>query len=172
VDAAAISVLGTLAGAGLGLAGASAISRAERREDRRVELKRAYARFLAATYSAVAELRELPPDSEGSKLASIIEQFRGEDATYVQTRKTLAAMGNTHITRMDRLNAAIAEIQVLGMPPKVVVVVNETGEYVQRLSDERSDEVKAEWPEIFERLQEGTLALDGPSGLWWHLKRR
>lgn len=166
MGSAEISILGTLAGASLGLAGGAAISRGERRESRRIEMRQVYARFLAATYSAVAELRELPPGSEGTTISRILDQIRGEEASYVQTRKTLAEMGNTHIARMDRMNAAIAEIQVLDLPPELIAIVNDTGEYVQRLSDERTEPVKAEWPAYFDRLQTGAAILNRQQG-WW-----
>ena len=165
MDPALVGVLGTLAGTGVGLAGATALSRDERRDDRQVERRQIFARFLAATYSVVAELRELPPGSEGSVLAKIIDQIQGEDAAYVRTRKELAKMGNTHFTRLDRMNASIAEIQVSDLPAEVVNIVNETGEYVQRLSDERTDEVKAEWPAIAKRLQEATNLLRSERGV-------
>lgn len=161
MDAALIGVLGTLAGTVLGLAGAARLSQAQRLEQRLVEQRRVYARFLAATYSAVAELRELPPGSDGSTLAKLMDQFLGEDASYVRTRKELAAMGNTHVDRMDRLNSAIAEVQVTDLPCPVLTIVNETAEYVARLSSERTDVIKEEWPSVFNRLQEGSDHLNG-----------
>jgi gas vesicle protein len=166
MDAAVIGVLGTLAGAVVGLIGAAKLSTAERREARRVEKQQAFARYLGALYSAVGELRELPPDGPGTIVYDLAERIRGKAATFEQTRKRLAAMGNQHVERIDRLNAAIAQIQVLAMPSEIVDIVNDANEYVRRLGDERSDEIKAEWPALFERLHRAGETLDVDEKSW------
>jgi len=80
-------------------------------------------------------------------------------------------MGNPHIARIDRLNAAIAQIQVLAVPTEIVNVVNDANEYVRRLGDERTEQIKAEWPEFFRRLHEAGSLLDADEKSWWQRMR-
>ena len=63
-----IAVVGTLAGAALGVGGAARISRRERRNALNDRMRDAFAVFLGAVCPAVAELREVPDVDEIPKL--------------------------------------------------------------------------------------------------------
>jgi hypothetical protein len=55
-------------------------------------------------------------------------------------------------SRLDRLLAAIAILQVIDLPKEVKAVVDEAVEYVERLGENRSPELVAQWPAIHKRL--------------------
>jgi hypothetical protein len=166
MDAALAALIGAFGGAGVGFIGSAKISADQRREARRVEKVQAFSSYLGALYPAVAELRELPADSGSWRtLASdAIDRLQGEAATYMRNRKILASLGNQHIWRMDRLSAAVARVQVLDMPPELIGVFNEANDYVARLGEERTDDVKAEWPDLYKRLHAAASLLDSGGG--------
>jgi hypothetical protein len=61
---------------------------------------------------------------------------------------------------MDRMAAAAAHVQVLEMPADLVAVFDEANDYVASLGEERTDELKAEWPAIHKRLHAAASLLD------------
>lgn len=160
--AAAAALVGAFGGAWLGFLGARRISSSDRAEARRVQRQEIFASYLGALYPVVAELREMPANPKGWRtfVSETIDSLQGEAASYVSARRALEGIGNQHVIRADRLAAAVAQVQVLGMPDEVVAAFDAANEYVESLGEERTDELKARWPALHERLQSAARLLD------------
>jgi hypothetical protein len=122
MDAAVAGLIGAFGGAGVGFLGTLTVSADQRREARRKDMHRALADYLGALYPAVTELRELPSNKEPDALTRVIDRMSGEQATWMRTRKGLVATSPHIFGRMDRLSAAFARVQMLGMPVTVLEV--------------------------------------------------
>jgi hypothetical protein len=150
---AAIGVAGTLVGTGLGFTGAFFIARCERRHALRRERRQAFATYLAALYPAVAELRELPPVRKAAPGATLLDRVRGEEATFVATRRReRAVFGDRPRELADRVAIALASLQVMALPADVRTACEAAAEYIERLAAQRSPEINAEWSTIYEQL--------------------
>jgi hypothetical protein len=103
-------------------------------------------------------------DTENPRHGNVPSQKDASSALIASERQKLVvlAMENQHVTRMDRLAAATARVQVLDMPADLLVVVDDANEYVASLGEERTDELKARWPEIYDRLHSAAGLLDVP----------
>lgn len=169
-----IAVAGTLAGSVVGVRGALAISRQERRDALRAEIRRAFAAYLGALYPVVAELRDMPAMPSPRLLDVWTDRLRGEAATWVLTRKRLRrALGDRPRELMDRLALAAAQLQVLPLPPEMRSAFDAANEYAERLAKRRSPAIKAEWPAVYGRLMAAAEALaptDDQRSLRQHLK--
>lgn len=76
-------------------------------------------------------------------------------------------VGDRPLLLADRFAHAAAQLQVLGLPEGLEKAVEATDDYVQRLADHRSPELKARWPAIFKDLHAAVCELDpeGPGPL-------
>jgi hypothetical protein len=149
----AITVAGPLAGIGLGYLGSARIAQKARDAERERELRRALGRYLGALYSFVGELRDMPAVESGW-FGQLIDRLRGEAATYVISRRGIQTnFGNRPFAVSDRLADAFAQLQVLELPPGM--------EEAERLADQRTPKVKAEWSEVYARLHSAIRATCG-----------
>lgn len=149
----AIAVAGTLAGSAIGVSGSLLISRHERRHALNARMRDALGVFLGAVYPAIADLRALPDINGLPKSAEIIDRLRGERATYVATRRREREIfGDVLRDRSHRVAVAVADLQVLPLPEQVRDAVNACLDYLERLGQRRTPELKAEWTTIHARL--------------------
>jgi hypothetical protein len=168
MDPALAALLGTFGGAGIGLLGTQRISATERKEASKRERRRAFASFLGALYPAVSELRSMPPNKLPNILEQAQEKLSNEQADWIRTRKAMVSATPHLFIRIDRLSLATAEVQTLDMPPKVKEAIEDANHYVERLGEERTEELKAEWPSIYVRLHEAKRLLVAESdSSWW-----
>jgi hypothetical protein len=156
------TVGGTALGAAIGLKGARAISREERAEEARAETMRAFTTYVSALIPIVSELREVPPVPKPSPLAEMLDQFRGEAATYIATRRREQELfGGRNREQGARLAAADIDLRLRPLPASVRDAIDTANDYVERLAADRSDELIAEWPEIHKRLMAAGAELRG-----------
>ena len=147
------TVGGTSIGAVIGLRGAQGISREERAEQTRAETLRAFTAYFSALVPVVAELRQLPPTPKSSPLADLVDHVRGEAATYIATRRRLQQLGGHGIREQAvGLSAASLDLRLRPLPPEVTAAIDVANDYVERLGEQRSKELVAEWPAIHKRL--------------------
>jgi len=81
-----VAVAGTLLGAAVGVRGALVISRAERLDATREDVRRTLAGYLGALYPAVAELRELSPRRELPLLVRWLQRPEPSDVAWARQR--------------------------------------------------------------------------------------
>jgi hypothetical protein len=144
---------GTALGAVIGLRGARAIGREERAEAARAETLRAFTEYVGALVPVVSELRELPPAPAPSPLADLVDQFRGEAATYLATRRREQQLfGGRNREQAARLASAAIDLRLRPLPQGVRDAINVANNYVEQLGEQRSDELIAEWKGIHSRL--------------------
>jgi hypothetical protein len=149
----AIAVVGTLAGACVGVGGTVVIARRERQHLLNVRMRDAFGVFLGAMYPAVADLRELPDVNDLPIAAKAYNKLRGEPATFVANRqREREVFGDVLRDRAHRVAIAFAELQVLPLPREAREAIDTTMEYLERLSKRRTPELKAEWTVIYELL--------------------
>lgn len=148
-----VAVAGTLAGAALGVAGAARISRAARREALNDRMRDAFGIYLGALYPAVADLRELP-DVEGLPvLDQAVNRLRGEKATFIASRRRERQIfGDGMRNRAHGVGVALAGLQVLPLPMPVRSAVDVANDYLERLGERRTEDLKAEWTEVHKKL--------------------
>ena len=155
-----IVVGGTLAGTGLGYRGALAINRRDHASALRDRMSSALAEYLGILYASVAELRDLPANKPPNWLDQAINKIRGEHATWLVHRHAEYRLaGNRYRELPARLGAAIAQLQVLPLPPDVRAAVDAANNYIERLSQDRSPELKAEWSDVYARLMDAAQML-------------
>jgi hypothetical protein len=148
-----ISVAGTLLGAVIGFGGALKISREGRAEERKKEKRLALANYLAALYQVVGEFRDMPADPPRSKIDDLIDALAGEATTWVRRRRSMeATFGDSHRQLRGQLTTAMANLQLLPLSPELRAAFNEANDYAVRLVEQRSESVKAEWSDVYERL--------------------
>jgi hypothetical protein len=153
---------GTALGAVLGLRGARAISREERAEAVHAETVRAFTGYVSALIPIVSELREVPPVPKASPIAEIVDQLRGEAATYIAARwREQELFGGRNREQGARLAAADIDLRLRPLPAGVRAAIDAANDYVERLSADRSEELIAEWPEIHQRLMAAGAELRG-----------
>lgn len=145
VDPALAALIGAFGGAGIGLVGTQLVSAAERREASQRDKRRAFAAYLGALYPAVSELRSMPPNRPPNALERAQGKLTDEQAAWIRTRKAMTEATPHLFGRIDRLSLATAEVEVLDMPPEVLKAVEASNDYVERIGEERTDELKAEW---------------------------
>lgn len=156
-----IGVGGALLGAIVGVRGALAISRDERRDAQREDLRRALAGYLGALYPAVHELRTLPPARRLPRLVQWIERLQPADVAWAKQRhREYRLYGYRHREGGDRLAAAVAELQVRAMPDELRLAVDRANSYVERLGEQRAPELIEEWSSVHSNLMNGQQALD------------
>jgi hypothetical protein len=157
---AAIGVAGTLGGTGLGYRGALAIHRRDRTSALQDRIRSALAEYLGALYASVGELRDLPPSKPLNRLYQAINELRGEQATWLARRRAEYRLtGDRYRDVAARQVAAAAQLQVLPIPPDLRAAVDAANNYVERLAENRSPELIAEWPGIHARLMDAAKSL-------------
>ncbi len=156
-----IGVGGTLLGAIVGVRGALAISRDERRHGQQEDVRRALATYLGAIYPVVNELRELPAVQPVSPLIRWLGRLERSDVAWVrQRRREYRLYGYRHREGGDRLAAAVAELQVRPMPEALQAAVDRANNYIERLGEQRTPELREEWSSVHADLMRGREALD------------
>lgn len=142
-----------LAGAALGYLGTIRVSRRERKAAQQTDLTRAIGRYLGVLYLFVSEMGELPATEPPGRITRLVDQVRGEAWTYVRTQRRLSKVfGERHFLVRQSLADAIAQLQVLELPPDFQEVFNDANAYAERLAAERTQALKDGWPEVYERL--------------------
>jgi hypothetical protein len=148
-----IGVAGTLLGAWVGFRGALEVSRERRDEDRWRERRQTLANYVGLSYYVVGLFRGMPPNPPKGMVAELIESLGGEAATWVREQRGIRKTFGDHFGQAQlQLTTAVAQVQLLKLSPQVREAVDRTNTYLLRLTEERSDEVKAEWPEIYTQL--------------------
>lgn len=161
---------GALGGSALGLRGALRISREEREQATHDRIREAFGGYLAALYPSVAELRELPALRKPDLITKVINAWRGKEATWIAQRKAeRRVLGDNYRQVAYQLAGATARLQVLPLDHELREVLKAATDYIERLSETRSPELKAEWPQIHSRLMAqvtrlGVKESDRPSG--------
>jgi hypothetical protein len=149
----AIAIAGTLAGATLGVGGGLLISRRERRNSVDDRMRDAFGVYLGAVYPAVSELRELPDVNGLSKVDEAYNRLRGDKATFITTRRRERQIfGDGLRDRAHRIAIAVADLQVLPLPQPVRDAVDVANDYLERLGQRRTPELKDEWGRVHEQL--------------------
>lgn len=67
--------------------------------------------------------------------------------------------GNRYREVPARLGAAVAQLQVLPLPPDVRAAVDAANNCIERLSQDRSPELQAEWSNVHARLMDAAQTL-------------
>ncbi|MGZ4248871.1 MAG: hypothetical protein ACXVUE_11270 [Solirubrobacteraceae bacterium] len=138
-----MAVAGTLASAVVGVAGAARISRQARREALNDRMRDAFGVYLGALYPAVADLRELPDVDGLPMLDQAINRLRGDKATFVASRRRERQIfGDGMRDRAHGVGVAVAGLQVLPLPPPVRDAVDVANDYLERLGERRTDDLK------------------------------
>jgi hypothetical protein len=159
--AVSIAVFGTLGGTALGFLGARRISKEERDETRRAQLRTAFGEYLAAVCATVGEFRGMPADPDPGMVESLLGRLQSESAEWMRGRRAIASLGPSFSQIRLDLVAAMAHLDVLTLPSEVRTIVDETNDYLERLVTERSEQLKGEWPQIHKRLQSAAALLSG-----------
>jgi hypothetical protein len=172
VDPAAAALIAGLGGAAVGFAGALMISSAQRRAEFRRDQREALSGYIGALYPTVGELREMPPNKELDPVNKAIDKLSGEHATWVRTRRALLKISPHLFGRVDRLSLAFARVQVLEMPPEVMVTVESAMNYVNELTEDRSTELIDRWPSLHTELLEAARTLNTRTASPWFWSSR
>lgn len=152
--------IAVLAGAGIGLLGALLASGLERVAAERREMRRAYGAYVGSLYPPVGELLEMPPDPPLPWAARLLDRWRDEAATWAANQKARRkVLGDRPLELGDRVAAAYAQLQMLPLPASAKDAVDLANDYFERLSRERTEAVKSEWPSIHDRLIVAKVAL-------------
>jgi hypothetical protein len=149
----------TLAGVGIGTVSSWLLSRRERRLAQRDELRRALGAYLGALYEAVAFLRQMPDVPDGGWLTGL--GTLGERISWVSAQRHLAMLGSRPLQAQERVVAALAQLQVLKLPPELQRAVEASAQFVERLAGSRAPEVVDRWPEVYADLHAATEGLGG-----------
>lgn len=148
---------GAVGGAVVTLKGARSLSRDEREAIERRETARAYRAYVAEAVKSVAELRQLPPvpkpDPLTEAVGSVLGAFRSDaDETMATKRRIYQQYGERHQRLADQLVTIGIDLVLREIPASARAAVKTTNDYILRLSEERSEELAAEWKEIHAQL--------------------
>lgn len=165
---AVIGVCGTVAGTAAGYRGAFAISRDERKAAMRERMRVALADYFGECVVSVAELRDLPPNKDPNWFDKLINDLRGEQANWLARRRAEYRLtGDRYRELAAGLARAAIQLRALPLPSEARAAVDAATNYVERLGQDRSPEIFAEWPEIHRRLSEAIASLnEGPQLRW------
>ncbi len=157
VIAGAFTLAGTALGALIGLKGARRLSRDERAVVERAETVRAFKLYVTAAVQIVSELRQIPPAPEPNPveeaIGGVFDRLRGEAGTQMATRARLHRLyGDRHHDLGDRLSAAYIDVRLRDLPANARAAIDETNDYIERLSDQRTNELIARWKEVHAHL--------------------
>lgn len=67
--------------------------------------------------------------------------------------------GRGPLDLLDQFVAAMANLQVLAMPPELARTIATANAYVEQLAETPSQEMKDRWPEIWQQLQAASESL-------------
>lgn len=156
------TVVGAILGAAIGVLGTLKISRERRRHDQREDLRRAFGAYLGALYPAVAELRELPPVREQPRLVALLSRLESENVAWARQRqREYRLYGDRHRQNASALAAAVADLQVRPMPSVLRSAFERANDYIERLGEQRSPELRGEWEAIHAELMRGARSIEG-----------
>lgn len=149
-----------MVGAAITLRGARRLSRDDRVAAERSETLRAYRVFVAEAVKSVAELRQLPavtaPKVVENASAAVMNRLLGKAGAQMALRSRIhRRYGDRHLNLADHLAAATVDLRLRELPPTARAAVDAAVDYVERLSAQRSDELRAEWQKIHARLMDG-----------------
>jgi hypothetical protein len=142
---------GTATGAIIALKGARSLSRDERIAAERAENLRAFRIFVAETVQSVSELKQLPPVPKPWPTDRLIELAErplrgGKVGMQMATRSRIyKRYGDRHLDLAGRLGAALVDLMMRDLPSNVDAAVQRASDYVQRLGEQRTPELIAEW---------------------------
>jgi hypothetical protein len=94
----------------------------------------------------------MPKNKEPDPLTKAFDRLKGEQATWVQTRKGVVATSPHMFGHMDRLSAALARVQLLDMPAAVMEAVENANEYAIEVGEERTPALIERWPAVHREL--------------------
>jgi hypothetical protein len=148
---------GAVTGAVIALKGARSLSRDEREAAARADTLRAYRLFVGEAVKSVAELHRLPPVVEPNALEKVGEFVdrlgRSEAELTMRTRARIhERYGDRPLVLADQLAAAAVDLLLRELPITVRAAVDGTAEYIERLSEQRSEEILSKWKDVHARL--------------------
>lgn len=98
-------------------------------------------------------MRELPATEPPGRIALLIDRVRGDAWTYVRTQRRLNKdFGERHLLVRQSLADAIAQLQVLDLPPDFEDAFNDANMYAEKLAEKRTQALKDGWTAVYERL--------------------
>jgi hypothetical protein len=162
VEAAWIGVIGALAGAALGsgitILGTRGLSKDERAAAEHAENLRAFRLFVSEAALCVSELRQLPSvpkpwptDAAVTRLTTLLRG--GEAGAQMATRrKVYRQYGNRHEELASRFAASYMDLRLRDLPPSVNATVERTADYIAKLGEDRTAELKEEWKVVHAAL--------------------
>lgn len=144
------TISGTVAGAVVGLTGARKLSRDERMAQERTETLRSFRNYVGEVVQSVAELRQLPAVPETNRVADLatglVDRVRGEAAVHMATRMRIhQRYGDRYFELAGKLAAAAIDLRLRNLPETARAAVDRANDYVERLGENRSSELIAEW---------------------------
>jgi hypothetical protein len=161
VVALAISTAGTLGGGALGgwigLHGARSLSADEREAAARAETLRSFRLYFGCVATTVARHREVPFVPEPTQLSKAVERVT-EWVTDVRhryiavQRRAREAFGDSYRDLSGRLAETLIDLQLRELPATVRAATDASSTYVQRLGEQRSPELVAQWPDVHAQL--------------------
>jgi hypothetical protein len=139
--------------AALGFAGSFYVSRHEAKKRFADEKRRLLARYQAQAAIVVARLRDLPEPAKLTVLGQILRDLEGEQASWVrEQRAILKTLGADWRRPIEDFIATGAEARLLGLSPSTRAVLERVEDYVLRLTQDRTAELREEWSEIHAAL--------------------
>jgi 1,2-phenylacetyl-CoA epoxidase catalytic subunit len=147
-----------LIGGILGFVGAFLVSRYERSKAAGDAKQRVLARYQAQAAIVVARLRELPTARSGA-LARLIDRIQGEQVVWAKTQRGMTeTLGPGWREPMETLMVIGAELRLLKLNGQMLKAMDRAEEYIERLSRDRTDELRAEWAEVHGELDRAVRA--------------
>jgi hypothetical protein len=148
------------------------VSEREREEAKAEALLELYAEFSADLASAVAWIRFFPEAREPDWVSRGIDSLRGELATWAATQKRVQqTLGQGWREPVERFARTSARMRLRPIPDYLMREVEAANDYVEELSVDRSDEVKAKWPDVADAVHaaiERAIAERQRHKLWAH----
>lgn len=153
-----MDLLGTLAavtlGALLGFVGSYLVSRGERAEANRGELRRLLGIYQADVAVAVAKLKELPPAGEPNPLYKAVDSIRGPRLTWASTqRELLRTLGPNWHAPIERVVRTAAQLRLFDISVGLQTAMDAVDDYIIRLGDSREHSVIEEWSKVHSELE-------------------
>jgi hypothetical protein len=162
MEAAWIGVVGALAGAALGsgmtILGTRRVGKDERAAAEHAENLRAFRLFVSEAALSVSELRRLPavpkPWPSDAVVTRLTTLLRGGEAgaQMATRRKVYRQYGNRHEELAARFAAAYMDLRLRDLPPSVAATVERTADYIAKLGEDRTPELKEEWKVVHAAL--------------------
>lgn len=162
MEAAWIGVIGALAGAALGsgitILGTRRLSKDERAAAESAENLRAFRLFVSEAALSVSELRQLPAvpkpwptDAAVTRLTTLLKGGEA-GAQMAMRRRVYRQYGDRHEDLAARFAAAYMDLRLRDLPSSVDATVERTADYIAKLGEDRTPELKDEWKAIHAAL--------------------